>query len=392
MSRFQSRGLSLLVYKPSIVSSVIDPKGSFLGEFGEDINSWQHETNTSEGYKTATFTISDRLQNLNSWIAEGLGRHIECYSPSSTLIWEGFVNKISANIGPLAITRGPLFDIGNRVSVIYSPILDATTDPPIVGSETTTIITEDTNSQNKYGIIEKVLSGGTRFQDDAEQVRDTYLAETSEPETGKDFSSGGQGFPSITVECEGYYKWLDAYAYNQTASIVSTTVSAKMAAVFGADPNSILSTNYGRVTTNGVLVPSYENDSRMALTIIKDMVAIGDINDSRYIFGVFESREVVYEPIPTEISYEQGLYSRSQDITVFRDGAIVEPWAVMAGKFIFYKDFLVGRAEQITDLRLDPRTQFIESVTYTLPDTVQLAGNKFSTLPQKLAKLGLGGI
>jgi hypothetical protein len=83
-----------------------------------------------------------------------------------------------------------LLDVGNRISVVYTPILDATVDPPVVGVRQPTAIAEDSDSQDRYGIVEKVLSGGTCFQADAERYRDTFLAENALPQTGETLAIG----------------------------------------------------------------------------------------------------------------------------------------------------------------------------------------------------------
>ena len=127
--------LSVSVYEPDIVAGTsYDPAGALITDrVGDWLSGLSFETAANGGYKAATITFQDRQVDIEDWIASGLGRHVEVYDPALVKVWEGVVNSYSASVGSLAVTGGPLLDIGNRVSVVYAPILDATVDPPVVG-------------------------------------------------------------------------------------------------------------------------------------------------------------------------------------------------------------------------------------------------------------------
>ena len=64
---------------------------------------------------------------------------------------------------------------------------------------------------------------------------------------------------------------------------------------------------------------------------------------------------------------------------------------VKPGKWIFFPDFLMGKAlDDLDDFRLDPRYMLVESVRYTAPYGLSLSGGKISTFSQILAQKGLG--
>jgi hypothetical protein len=71
-------------------------------------------------------------------------------------------------------------------------------------------------------------------------------------------------------------------------------------------------------------------------------------------------------------------------------GTPVEPWHVRPGKFVMIADLMVGSLTN-ADLNASLQVQFIESVNFTAPNQITLAGGKLSTLPQMMARLGLGG-
>jgi hypothetical protein len=382
MSTYQSRSLSISVFSPLVLGA--DQR--FLFEL-TGYDHYSHTIDAVGGWWEASFTIKDNRNRLEGWLADGLGRHIEVYNEAQNFVFEGFVNEIEANLGPLSITRGPLLDIANRARVIYSTV-DTSTSPPTVGVRAATAVANDTTSQGKYGIIEQVLSVGGSTQSEAEQIRDAYLAEHKDPETGQEINLSQGDDLSVTVKIPGYIHWL-FYTYSSTTT-GTQNLSAKMTAILGQDPNSIFSTNYDKITANTLQVKAYEQDNDVAWDLIKGLVAQGDASDNRYLFGVYENRQAVYEAVPTTVEYFQQLSDQERRITL-ASGARVLPWNVLPGKWLFISDLLIGRTTETT-LRFDPRMVFIESVTYSTPWGLRISGGKVDTLAQKLAKFGLAGV
>lgn len=392
-SAFSSAGLTLLFARPMIVAgSSYNPTGTNLGQLTEQVSSWRHETQANGGFWSAEFNLDGNLVDVEDWLMLGLGRHIACYDEDQQLIWAGFVNQVSASLGALSIERGPLLDVANRVEVFYTPIIDPTTDPPITGDQMPTVIAEDTDSQSRWGVIEKILNSGQLLDEEAEQIRDLYLSESKDPKTAKSLNLSGSGAgASVSVKCLGYVHWLDTYAYNNVATPLSVVASDKIEDVLAADPNNLFSTDYSKIEFNGTLVQSYENSSRTAWTILKEIVSLGDASFNRWVLGVYGDERVVYKAVPTVLKYTQALSDPAQRIIDDASKAAVQPWKVKAGEWLMYTDLLIGQIKDTT-LGIDPRTQFIESVVFTAPHDLQLTGSPFSTLQQKLNRLGLGGI
>jgi len=390
-SLYEATGLSVSVFKPDIdAGTSYDPAGTLIEDrIGDWLSALSFEIAANGGYRSASISFQDQQVDVEDWIANGLGRHVEIHNPALVKIWEGFVNSYSASVGPLAVTGGPLLDIGNRVSVVYSPILDATADPPIVGVRQPTVIAEDSDSQDRYGIIEKVLSGGTCFDTDAERYRDTFLVENALPVTGERLAVGRGQAPTVTLECLGYAEWLRAYVYND-ANTGTRALSDKITDVLGGDPNGLFSTDYSQIDTNAYLTTRQENDDAMAWDILQAVVALGDASDNRWLFGMYNDRRAEYYQAPTTVRYQHRLADPAQRIETYGSGALVRPWDVRAGEWVFLPDYLVGRT-QATALRDDPRNVFVERVRYTAPYGVEIIGQKVGNLGQLAAKLGLGG-
>lgn len=382
---YEPHQLTLAVFTPARAPFV--PRSVFEGNFQRAVNSLQFDVGVNGGFGGASFSFTDRKRRVEDWLEGGLGRHVEVYNPRQRIIYAGFVNRIKISLGALSAERGPLIDVSNRVSMLYTP-LDLSVFPPVQGITRSTTIIEDLTSQAKFGIIERVLNGGTIPDDDADQIQATYLAENAMPETNNAFSAPGA--LSITIECLGYAEFLRLYVYNQVATASSVTISDKLATILAADPNGIFSTDYSRIAVNNYLTNSYEEGNKDAMTIIQGLLSIGDINDMRHTFGIYAKQQAVYRALPAIIAYQERLSAPKQAVMTL-DGEELYPWDVEPGKFLLYNDFQIGRLKPSLD-RTDPRIMFVESMSYTAPWGLQLSGGKTDKLPQKLAKWGLGGL
>ena len=229
-SLFDQIGLKVAYYPP------LAKLGSRLGTFTREISSYAQEILSTGGFWTADIGLTMSLKQAESWYANGLGRQIKTYAKSGR-VWEGFVNVVQVNAGAITETRGPLLDIGNRDSATYTPV-DFSVEPPVTGTETTTIITEDFYSQAEYGIIEKVIAAGQCMQTAAEQIRDVALFDGAWPVTSGpiSLSPGSAQFPAVTLNCVGNINWLMVYIY-YLATSGTIYVSDKIKAVITADPN-----------------------------------------------------------------------------------------------------------------------------------------------------------
>lgn len=377
----KSTGLSIKYDSPLWVA------GSDSGEILW--NSYSHVINALGGFWSASISFSAQQFYLENWYMNGLGRDITVYNDYLLPIWNGFVNKISIRLGSLAATRGPLMDIGNRVNLVFSTV-DTTTDPPIVGIRESTGVVNDTDSQTKYGIIEKILSTGGANLTTAEQIRDVYLEENKEPETSEDITLGEMSQPSVTLECLGYVNLFELYTYTSTTT-GTRAYNDRIEDVLGADPNSIFSTDYINIVANAATVSRYDNDDRTAWQVIKGIISKGDTAYNRYTFGIYDDLKAHYAVAPTTIGYYHNITDRKQRI-IDSVGQEVKPWNVRPAKWLQVPDWLIGRSQAGGSLRDDPRNMFVESVRYMAPYGLSLSGNKIDTLPQVLGQLGLTGI
>lgn len=379
-----SGGLSVHVHEPLIAGS------GFVMDISDQVSEYQHEIEALGGYWTASIKIADRQGRLEDWFERGLSRRIVTYNPDGDTAWEGFVNRITLNLGGLTKSIGPVLNIANKVKLIYS-FIDSEATSPVIGLRASTAWAQDTNSQAKWGVLERVLSSGGATPTTATSLRDDYLRENAQPESDEDQNIGSSlSEPQITLECLGYVHYLQTYSYNSTTT-GTTSLSAKLAAVLAAEPNTFLSHSNKFIEANALLVAAFDNDNRVAWNVVKELVSKGDDSDNRYLFGVYADQMPHYAPVVDQVDYLQYLSDPAQTVTT-STGVRVPPWDVKPGKWIFSPDFLIGRVPQNAALRDDLRMEFIESVTYRAPWDLAIRGGKVRRLDQKLAKLGLAGI
>jgi len=367
---------------------LVDGAGAVLGIFPP--SNYSHEIAAMGGFRSAQISFGGTRAELEEWFANGVGRHIRVMD-GIDLVWEGFVNQVSIQTGVLTAARGPLLAIGNKVKVAYQTVT-YNTNPPIGGDAALTNNAEDTASQGRYGIVEKVLNGGSMNATEADQVRDTYLSEYKDPETTQQINTQAASANSVTLECLGYISWLDAFYYTETANSGTRQIKQKIEDVLGAEPNSFISTDYNRIDANSATVGRYEQDQQTGWAVIRDLVARGDSSGNRHLFGVYGDRIAQYGAIPTNVLYEYRLGDKSRKISVLGSNQDVPYWKVRPGQWMRLPDFLIGRVGDDTPVGRDPRNIFIESVTYQIPWSVQINGGKTGKLAQLLAQKGLGGM
>ena len=379
-------GLSIDISDPLVWGATRSYHETITGQLAR----YSHEIRAIGGYQSAEIVINDDQSRIEDWIERGIGRHIEVKDEYGVTVWEGFVNEVVANLAKATITLTPLMDTGNKVAQSYSTI-DNSVSPPIMGVTATTAWASDTDSQARYGIIEKNLAGGGMTATEALRARDRYLSEHAWPAASQDNTYGRGGQPQVTLSCLGYWAWLFYVTYSNTAT-GTQNLSAKITAVLGASPNAVFSTDYNLITANTWQVDQYENDRKSADTILKALNGLGDAADNRYNIGFYAGRKLKYAPAPSSIYYQQRLAGNTGLVVGYN--LETKPWAVHPAEWLFFPDLLTGRIPPVTTATLerDPRAGHIEVVQYTAPWGLTVNGQKISRLDQMLAKLGLAGV
>jgi len=351
-------------------------------------NSLSFEKRQNGGFWQAEIAISSDEDDIEDWIENGLGRHIQIYADE--LLWEGFVNSVDVEMGYMQYTTGPLMNIANRVKLIYSTV-DTSVSPPAVGVRAETSWSEDADSKNRYGTLETMISSGGIRVSEASTVRDTYLALNKTPQQEIAFLSTGAGGITVRVNLLGYVHFLKRFTYTST-STGTTTASQRIQDVLSADPNSIFSSDYAAIDTNSLSIPAHQN-TEPGWDIIKAIIARGDSSNNQWIFGIEEGRKAYYNQLPSSIEY----YFDNLSSGGFRDagGATVEKYKIRPGRWMLITNFLPGRAIPAAwdDLQNDPRAVLVDAMRFTIPDSLEITlQQRASGISFYLARLGLSGI
>ena len=386
-SDVQGLGLSFNAWQPSITPGTsYTPKGTYVPLAFDLVNNYKHSLDAAGGYRSATIDISVNRRQFDEWLYNGLNRHIEVVDHALDVIFEGFVNEIGGVVGGATVRRGPMMDVTNRARVVYSTV-DTSVDPPAVGVRQPTAWADNSDSQARYGTLEEVLSTSGQTAANAEQMRDTHLADSANPKHSQTLTFPPSGAASISIACLGYINKTEQYVYNQTTTGGLYNLSTKLADVLAAQPDGLFGT--GSIATNTIQIKRWENDNNIAWGLIKEMSAIGDASDNRYTFGIYANRQPVYAQAPTDIAYSHGVLDPDQTI-LSRFGGIVKPWNILPGRWLELTDLLSDQ-RAISSLRQDPRMMFIESVTYSAPWHLTLTGGRVDTISQQMARLGISG-
>lgn len=383
-SCLSSKGLSLIAYDPLVIGNNI------IANLTESISSYTHTISANGGFTSASFVINGSSNYIEDWLINGMGRHIQLYSPELRIIWEGFVNQAEARIGSMTYSLGPLTGIANRVMAWYTPVWYVD-DVKYTGTTYPTILVEDADSQAKYGIWEKVLNIGEVTDDEAEYIRDLYLEENANPVGNPTLSIPSGSHPTINIQCRGYIDWLSNYVYEDLAVNQWVYMNDMIEAILGDDPNDIISLSYDNIDENTLIFPTHQEEGKTAKTLIDDIVMQGDASNNRWLFGIYADRKASYRAVEPTVEY---VYHRDSNVlsveTIYKEN--VNPWDVTAGKWVSIPAATHGKIYDISFPRTDIRSFFGEEVTFTAPDQVVISGAKIRKLSQYMAQRGLGGI
>lgn len=382
-------GLSIEARENIFFTTVYDPLKFDLMEF---LIGFEMEKLARGGDWSATITLLMRMDDIEDWYVNGLGRTILVYNQGGVERWSGFVNRVRVNVGALSEDSGAMLDIGNRVICTYTPI-NYDVYPPVQGATTETIAAQDLNSQARYGIIEKIITAGVCTDSEAAAVRDLYLLENAWARSSGGISlTGGEQYGTVTLECLGFIHMYGAFIFNtNTAGTVS--ISTRLSAIVAFDPNrAIKQFDTTRISTNAYLVPAVDNSNRFALDIVAALANLGNAVDTPYIWGGDPDRVFYYRAAPTQVKYEYFLTEEHQQIRSLASREILHPWDVDAGEWMIIPDFLSGGPPLVTaPKRSDARYKFLESVIFRAPYTLDVSGSRLEKLPAMLSKIAMSG-
>lgn len=346
--------------------------GPPVDNFTDLVTGYNRTKNIALGYDTAQIQLAATADIILSQMQYGLGRDVDISDPNLDQDFNGFVNDIAITIGAFSFVIS-MNEIVNRTQVKFT---DFTLNVPLKTS-----LANDTDSQDIYGIIYKIINGGKVTQTMADKIRDVSLLESQNPTSNQ--SVGQSDGLSLSLTILGYGHKLKSYIYNNFTQ-GTYTAREKAIDIFEGEPNGIFSDDYTDLEANSLSVFTKEIEDRSGDVILKEILDLGGpmSDNARRMFMIGEDRMALIAPIPTEVDYEIRVLSGMQ---VYTDGRKLEPWEIKPGHLAEIIDVMTPVPEG--DLR-DPGLILVESVNFSLPFQAGITGGPDDTLPQILAKLG----
>jgi hypothetical protein len=389
-SGVSNKGLSFKISNPIIRG------GSFIRNLTWPLLDYSHDLTDWIGFDRSSISFSMEEQDIDEWIEDGLLRDIEVYNQDQDLVFNGFVNSISLQVGRYRSVIGPFMEIGNNIAVVFSTV-DTSVTPPLVGAREKTDYAIDTDSQDRWGFIEYIQSLGGATLSEAEEVRDALLEELKDPPSSK--TIGFQpGEVTISLEILGYYYFTLLYAYNQTAEGGEIDLSdndspyGKLQRVLQAEPNSYFSTDYTNIVENSFQVDIYENNDKKASQVLQELFKLGINSGQQISFGIYGDRKAYYRGVDEEYFYSTRVRNNVQRVFTYDGRGEVAPSMVRPGYWAFASDLLASRPIPQSNLSRDPRSILIDRVKFTVPDQVELHDRNSGSASQLLARISMGGV
>jgi len=380
---FSQNRLSYLITPPAWGGGT-----GFFQDVTMQVKDYDQSSTALGGFWNATLSLRLPLEEMEDWLANGVGRQLTVKGRANTVVWEGIVDRVSLEVGGYSMTVGPYMDIANKVKLSYSVFLQLG-GGNATGIRVVTPYTTNTASAARYGVLEKNFSVGGIDESEVTNLQAMLLERFSFPARSEDLSLPGgdrNRFVDVKLECVGYGQLFQKYIYN-SATTGLQDLSAKLAAIIAAEPNGIFTS---QIETNTIQVPAYENDDKEAWGLIKGLVTMGNSSQDRAIFGVYANQRAVYRIPGNDVVYIRPL---REGTSVIQDtaGGLLQPWQILPGNYIWVSDLVPGKP---LDRRLDrdPRVLFAETVQYRLPDQLVINGAHSYRVEQKLAQLGISGI
>lgn len=369
------------VFSIELVPSIINNgSGVHTNIPGPMISSYNHTISAFGGFDSASIVVKIKRRDIDNYLSRMIGNSIKVMTGETQIIWEGFINEINmtyVNSGA-DVTIGPIMDLANKVLVRYSDFA--------TGVPGTTTYNNDILSQYRYGTFTKILSSASISITNANNVRDHYLNDHKFPAYNITLS-GQDDLLTVNLNCLGYFHLLNTYVYNNALS-GSYTVREKILDVLEAHPTSIFK-KLSLINANTLSVLKREDEDRQAVDVIRELVALGsDTNNARMLFGVYEDRKIIYKTIPEYVSFWYRNFRNNKYISN-NAGGRVNIASLRPGQYIGINDIPDQLSAGIKSI---PRYIFAESINYTAPFGITITGSTVSTLPQKLAKLGISGL
>src|SRR5574341_402334 len=317
---------------------------------------WTHRIDARGGFVFASFDLLGPTAYLFNWFENGLGRYVQRYDETGTIIWEGLVWSLTLSLPGIQYAQ-TLENLSNKTFAQWSPT-DFSGDVPVSGETVLTPAKEDADSQALYGIFESIVNSGAATLTNAEAARDSHHALYRRPAREPRDLPGGE--LRLSVECKGISEMFKHRTYT-SASTGQANASTVVSAINTGTGQFVAKT---LVSANTFQVGQYydKSDREFALDALNEIADLGDGTD-RWNWGVWEGRELRYQEVVQQVDYIRTLSDPYRRIQTLADRLTVPPWRLRPGKFVRQSDAFPFNQERSATLALDPTIQYSQAVT-----------------------------
>jgi len=301
------------------------PSATLLSDLRGRADSYEHTISDRFGFESMNIGMRATTDEINDWLQNGLMRSVKVYSPDADVVWEGFLETISATLGQKRASLS-LKNMANRVRTKYT--LEEK------GTPKTTATVQNTVSQGLYGIKDRVaslssvldLAATTANQRTLNSLALPRSSETTEARTGR------AGDTTLTLVFAGWYATFDwVFVPSSFDGSSGNTVQALIAALLtsAAGINAFVQADASNIAAFGY---SLSNNVVSETTFKKQLdkyFGLGDSNSTQMAWGVYEDRILKSAlwagSTPSTITYREDART---GVVTDAYGNVVDPWNV----------------------------------------------------------------
>lgn len=326
-----------------------------------DRNSYQHKIKDMSGFRTCKFDIIGTDEIIGELMDNGLGREVRTYNHEGIKGWEGVITtmrqatKTSTRIETLE-------KAANKIHVRIN--VDGM-------SKQFNVPVNDFVMQNRYGILELVDSLEMELTDEivANTRAELLKKDLADPHRVKEFRDRGDaslpiGLSKLSVFCSGYIWYLKRRLYNGTTKgtgNASTVIASIVSDVGQFIATSSVETNTQQVKTR------FDNDD-MAWDVVFQLAEAGDTADTRFISGMYEDRNFIYEQRAAPTLINITLRKDADNNITDRFNRPLAGMLARPNTFLRNVSIKNRPGKVYTDVWDDPQVAYISEVTYTESD------------------------
>lgn len=309
-------------------------------------------------FLTAGFDIEGSEDQLNEIFSNGLARAITIYDELGILAWEGIATTYTIKTRTTERLVS-LENIANRI------IIRVNVDG---NKHAKTKRFNDTDSQNQYGILTKVLhiTKNTDGLGNADNIKQVAQDNMSDPYKMVEINNIinttiPRGHAILSVTCKGYMFYMTKRRFNKLTKNTAANISTVIAEIITDKGDFVAST---KIVTNTQQVNQHFRGDKMAFTHISSLSKESDSSNNKYIFGMSEGRVFFYRKRATEALNNLRL-TRDRDGIVrdTREG-FISPIRIVPDQYMRDTSIMNEPGTIYKKMRLDPQVSYIERVVY----------------------------